>query len=118
MIEYDKERITDLAYVRELLEGKYIKADNNKNRTSIFFITKINNLMIDEEDNEQISCINMDFSYVLVDQLQNITMIEESHYSFFRLDTKFFEENSFTTKEEFINNVNIIIKNIQKGIEK
>lgn len=115
MINYDKERLTDLAYVRELLEGKYIKADNNKNRTSIYFITKINNLIIDKE---QISCIDMDFSYVLVDQLQNITMIEESNCSFFRLDTKFFEENSFTTKEEFINNVNIIIKNIQKGIEK
>jgi hypothetical protein len=114
MIQYDKNRIKDLAYVRELLEGKYIKADNNKNRTSIYFISKIQSLIIDKE---QISCIDMDFSYVLVDQLQNITMIEESHYSFFRLAFKFFEENSFTTKEEFINNVNIIIKNIQKGVE-
>ena len=115
MIEYDKERITDLAYVRELLEGKYIKADNNKNRTSIFFITKIDNLIIDKE---QISCIDMDFSYVLVDQLQNLTMIEESHCSFFRLDTKFFKEKHLKTKKKFKNNVNIIIKNIQKGVEK
>ena len=53
MIEYYKDKLTDLAYVRELLEGKYIKADNNKNRTSIYFITKINNLINIESSTSQ-----------------------------------------------------------------
>ena len=41
MIEYDKYRISDPAYIKELLEKKYIKF-NNKEKTSISFIIKIN----------------------------------------------------------------------------
>lgn len=59
----------------------------------------------------------MECSNVFVDPILNMNIIEEYHNSFFKLDTKFFERHSFITKEEFINNVNIIIKNIQEGIE-
>lgn len=121
MIEYDKYRISDPAYIKELLEKKYIKF-NNKEKTSISFIIKINKIkinktIISDEDNKQICCIDMECSNVFVDPILNRNIIEEYHNSFFKLDTKFFERHSFITKEEFINNVNIIIKNIQEGIE-
>ena len=118
MIKYDKERITDLAYVRELLEGKYIKAENKN--IYIFFIKKVKDFYTDfTNGNTRIIldcfCMENKFYYTGYKSYYKKISIKKDDVLILKSILK---KYSFTTKEEFMNSCNKVMEKIQKGVEK
>lgn len=111
MIEYDKNRLSDFEYVKELLEDKYIKLENNK-RFSIKYIKKITDLWC-KYDYYVIAIdgctIYKNNSFISIKRDQYIEEISLNH--------KFFKNFYFTTKEDFITSSDILLEEIKKGIE-
>ena len=107
MIEYDKNRLSDPEYVKELLEGKYIKADKHDN--DIIHIKEIKFIPFKN------SGYIMDIYQVYMSD--DILKAEERKRAFEFIKI-LCEDYSFTTKKEFMNSCNKVMEEIKKGTEK
>ena len=114
MIEYDKERITDLAYVKDLLEGKYIISDEvaSDEGYEMAYITKINK--VDTFTGEY---IDVDFDFFWVSKYPSGRKSININGTYMRLQD-FLKDYSFITKDEFMRSFNEVVEEIQKGADK
>ena len=115
MIEYDKERLTDLAYVRELLEGKYIISDvvTSDEGYDMAYITKINK--VDTFTREEYFGANFDFFWMSKYPSGGKSININSTYKHLK---DFLKDYSFITKDEFMRSFNEVVEEIEKGVEK
>jgi hypothetical protein len=109
MIEYDKEKITDLAYVRELLEGKYLKIDDKEGICLMF----IKNIIALFKDSDGGCCQLNKYSVSLKKDYGTIDYEKEAYFYIKGICGV----SSFITKEEFMNIVNKVMEEIKKGAE-
>jgi hypothetical protein len=112
MIEYDKDRLTDLDYIKKLLEGKYIKTKKG-NKYTLFYIQKVKDLSYWTLDEYFFNAILDCYGVVRDETGDGISVLLDWKI---KLD-KTFEDYSFTTKEEFMNACNKVMEEITKGVE-
>ena len=115
MINYDKEKLTDLAYVRELLEGKYIISDEvaSDEGYEMAYITKINK--VDTFSGEEYIGVKFDFFWMSKYPSGSKSININGTYMHLQ---DFFKDYSFITKDEFMRSFNEVVEEIKKGTEK
>ena len=113
MIEYDKEKITDLAYVKDLLEGKYIIYDEvaSDEGYEMAYITKIN-----EVGNFTGEYIGVNFDFFWLSKYPSGDKSIKINGTIMRLQD-FLKDYSFITKDEFMRSFNEVVEEIEKGVE-
>ena len=114
MIKHDEHKISSIYYLKELLEGKYIKRVGDNNFT-ILFIKEIREVYLNNDIEWEMGFIsytlNRNNEYTHFNSLENeILMI--------RLDDDFFNLYSFTTKKDFLSSCDEFMKEITKGTKK
>ena len=106
MIKYSKYKAKKLEYVKELLEGKYLKFDNDDN---FVYVKKVNCLRFGY------SFYDFDIHRVSIgDNYSKITVIKDDVDEIERICKHY----SFTTKEEFMKVEKEAMKNIKREIAK
>ena len=114
MIQYNKNKLTDLAYVNKLLEGKYIISDEvaSDEGYQMAYITKIN-----EVGNFTGEYIGVNFDFFWVSKYPSGSKSININSTYMRLQD-FLKDYSFITKDEFMRSFNEVVEEIQKGADK
>ena len=115
MIQYNKNKLTNFAYVNKLLEGKYIISDEvaSDEGYEMAYITKINK--VDTFTGEEYIGVNFDFFWVSKYPSGSKSININSTYMHLQ---DFLKDYSFITKDEFMRSFNEVMEEIKKGIEK
>ena len=114
MIQYNKNKLTDLAYVNKLLEGKYIIFDEvaSDEGYQMAYITKIN-----EVGNFTGEYIGVNFDFFWVSKYPSGSKSININGTYMHLQD-FLKDYSFITKDEFMRSFNEVVEEIEKGVEK